>query len=161
MRRALFRPASPRLPDRRRRVMGEGMTKPRTMPDSRTRRVEALALARAAQGPDLVIGVVGAVGSGTSSIARVLRRLLGRAGVPAIAIRARDVLERAAPLDWAAAMAEPPMRRFGALQDIGSRLRHENDNAFVAAGMIAGIHAARSEGGPLIALCDALRHPAE
>src|SRR5205085_6342945 len=69
--------------------------------------------------------------------------------------------ERAAPLDWAAATAEPPMRRFGALQEIGSRLRHENDNAFVAAGMITGIHAARSKGGPLIAICDALRHPAE
>src|SRR3954471_16700782 len=117
------------------------MTKARNMQPARPDRIEALAMARAAQGPDLVIGVVGAVGSGTSSVARVLGRLLARAGATTTAIRARDVLERAAPLDWAAASAEPPIRRFGALQAIGSRLRHENDNAFVAAGMIAGIHA--------------------
>ncbi|MEN0074838.1 MAG: deaminase [Paracraurococcus sp.] len=137
------------------------MAKHRSMPKPQPGRVEALALARAAQGPDLVIGVVGAVGSGTSTVARVLRRLLGRAGADSVAIRASDVLARAAPLDWAAAMAEPPMRRFGGLQAIGSRLRHENDNAFVAAGMIAGIDAARAGGGPPIAVCDAIRHPAE
>src|SRR4051812_26316701 len=140
--------------------MGDGT--PMTQPPAKPGRIEALALARAAQGPDLVIGVVGAVGSGTSSVARVLGRLLARAGAATAAIRARDVLERAAPLDWAAASAEPPIRRFGALQAIGSRLRHENDNAFVAAGMIAGIHAARADApGPVIAICDALRHPAE
>lgn len=140
------------------------MAKPQAMSPGRTRRIEALALARAAQGPDLVIGVVGAVGSGTTSVARVLRRLLGRGDAEPAAIRARDVLERVAPLAWAAASAEPPIRRFGALQEIGSRLRQENDNAVVAAGMIAGIHAARAArppGTPLIAICDALRHPAE
>ena len=140
--------------------MGDGT--PLTQPPARPGRIEALALARAAQGPDLVIAVVGAVGSGTSSVARVLGRLLARTGAASVAIRARDVLEPAAPLDWAAAGAEPPIRRFTALQAIGSRLRHENDNAFVAAGMIAGIHAARSEKpGPVVAICDALRHPAE
>ena len=139
------------------------MTKPLSRPPARPGRIEALALAREAQGPDLVIAVVGAVGSGTSSVARVLARLLARAGVETTAIRARDALERAAPLEWAAAAAEPPIRRFTALQAIGSRLRHENDNAFVAAGMIAGIHAARAGRGPgpVIAICDALRHPAE
>ena len=115
------------------------MTKPLSRPTARAGRIEALALAREAQGPDLVIAVVGAVGSGTSSVARVLGRLLARAGAATVAIRASSVLERAAPLDWAAASAEPPIRRFVALQEIGSRLRHENDNAFVAAGMIAGI----------------------
>ncbi|WP_165943418.1 hypothetical protein [Roseicella aquatilis] len=133
----------------------------RGMPQGGTGRVEALALARAAQGPDLVIGVVGAVGAGTSTIGQVLRRLLARAGTESRGIRASDVLAQAAPLDWAAAMAEPPIRRFGALQAIGSRLRRENDNAFVAAGMVAAIHAARRPGAPLVAVCDAIRHPAE
>ena len=136
------------------------MSTPRSNPAG-TGRIEALALARAAQAPDLVIGVVGAVGAGTSTLARVLQRLLGRDGTAARLSRARDVLERAAPGDWAAAMQAPPIRRFGALQAIGSRLRHENDNAFVAAGMIADLHAARPGAGPLVAICDALRHPAE
>src|SRR3954451_7981701 len=127
--------------------MGDGT--PMTQPPTKPGRIEALALARAAQGPDLVIAVVGAVGSGTSSVARVLGRLLARAGAATVAIRARSVLEGAAPLDWAAASAEPPIRRFVALQEVGSRLRHANDNAFVAAGMIAEIHAARAAGiGP-------------
>lgn len=124
-------------------------------------RVDALAMARAAQSPDMVIGLVGAVGAGASSVGRVLRRLLSRSGCESVAIRARDVLQRAAPLAWAAAESEPPIRRFRALQEIGSRLRQENDNAFVAAGMIGAIHAARAAGGPVVAVCDALRHPAE
>lgn len=123
--------------------------------------IRALDLARAAQSPDLVIGLVGAVGAGVSSVGRVLRRLLDRAGCDSVAIRASTVLQGAAPPDWAAAAAAPPIRRFRALQEIGSRLRRENDHAFVAAGMIAEIHAARAAGRPLVALCDALRHPAE
>ncbi|MDO9712320.1 hypothetical protein [Paracraurococcus lichenis] len=130
-------------------------------PRKRPERIEALALARAAQSPDLVIGLVGAVGAGVSSVGRVLQRLLARAGCASVPVRAREVMQRAAPGDWAAAAADLPIRRFRALQEIGSRLRQDNDNAFVAAAMIAEIHRARAAGGPLVAVCDALRHPAE
>ena len=75
-----------------------------------------------------MIAVVGAVGSGTSSVARVLGRLLARAGMRTVAIRARDVLERAAPLDWAAAGAEPPVPAGSTLdpQAVSARPRDRN-----------------------------------
>ena len=124
----------------------------------------SLALAREAQSKDLVIGVVGAAGSGTSWAAEIMKRLLRRGGINSQIIKARSVLQAANPTGWAAAAQKSGMERAEAFQKIGDGLRRNNDNAFVAAGLISEIAKQRTSASaaePLIVICDSLRHPDE
>lgn len=126
--------------------------------------LRALAMARDAQAHDCVIGIVGAAGSGTSWIAAILRRLLARGGTDAQILRSRAVLQAANPTGWRAAERKSGMERATAFQEVGDALRRGNDNAFVAAGLVARIAALRGQGAPaapLVVICDSLRHPDE
>ena len=130
--------------------------------------VRALEHARAAQSGFLAIGIVGAVGAGTSWTGRVLCRLLGREGVRAAIVTARQGLAAASGGAWAAAealAATDPIGAARALQVLGDALRARHDHAFIASAMIAQIAGLRAEGGaaaaPAVVVCDSLRHPAE
>ena len=128
-------------------------------------RVESLKVARAAQSGLLVIGIVGAVGAGTSWTARVLKRLLTRRNVRAVIIKARDGIAAAVGKDWDTALAlrnTDPLAAASQLQELGDKLRARHDNAIVASAMIAEIvrHLAGEE-PPAVMICDSLRHPAE
>jgi deoxycytidylate deaminase len=130
--------------------------------------VKALDLARAAQSGFLVIGVVGAVGAGASWVARALCRLLGRRGIPAEIVTAREGLALASGPAWAAAEAlgeTDPIGAVRGLRALSDGLRARHDHAFAASAMIARIAALRAgdEGGapPAVVVCDSLRHPAE
>lgn len=127
-------------------------------------KLDALNFALEVQSKDLVIGVVGAAGSGTSWAAEVMKRILFRSGVASTIIKARDVLEAADPNGWEEAKQKSGMARAEAYQKVGDILRKHNDNAFVAAGLIANIARVRSKkeaSAPLVIICDSLRNPDE
>lgn len=136
-----------------------------SLPPASPLKVSSLDKARAAQDDLLVIGVVGAVGSGTSWTARVLKRLLRNRKTPAEIVTARSGLERAAGARWEEAIRlkpTEPVRSATTLQAIGDELRQRNDNAFVASAMIARIvELLDSAERPKVVICDSLRHPDE
>lgn len=127
--------------------------------------VRALDDARGAQTNFIVIGVVGAVGAGTSWTARVLQRLLKRRDIVAEIVTARAGLADASGEAWNHAQLlkdTAPMKAAQTLQSIGDTLRTDHDDAFVASAMIARIAASRNaEPTPTVVICDSLRHPAE
>lgn len=127
--------------------------------------VKALDLAHAAQSDFLVIGIVGAVGSGTSWTAEVLKRLLERRGVSTKIIKARDGISKLAECDWKEALTfkdTNPIKMAEMLQEAGDRLRQRHDNSIVASAMISEIHSfLGGTNPPKLVICDSLRHPSE
>jgi deoxycytidylate deaminase len=126
--------------------------------------VQALDLAQRSRSEFLLIGIVGAVGSGNSWTGQVLERLLAQRGIRSKTIKARTVLRKARPAPWEAAEALARTKPFDAaaqFQSIGDELRQRHDHAFVASGFIAEIEAMRAAGCPPVVICDSLRHPDE
>jgi deoxycytidylate deaminase len=129
------------------------------------KKIESLTTARNAQSDLLVLGIVGAVGAGTSWTARVLKRLLERRGVRAEIVKARDGIQKAVGRAWKEALAlraQDPVRAAEKLQELGDSLRERHDDSIVATAMIAEIVGhLDSSAPPSVLICDSLRHPAE
>jgi hypothetical protein len=129
-----------------------------------TEAVQALDLARRSRSEFLLIGIVGAVGSGNSWTGQVLERLLAQRGMRPKTIQARTVLRKAAPALWEAAeilASTKPLDAAAQFQSIGDELRQRHDHAFVASGFIAEIEGMRATERPAVVICDSLRHPDE
>jgi deoxycytidylate deaminase len=133
---------------------------------------------------ELVVAVVGHVGSGTSTVADALQRLLESAGLAGgrydvVILKARDVIQA-----WAEASSRQipttgrhDLEAVEAFQDLGDEMRYTTkDNAAVAKGLIGRIRRTRAEktgvGDPGDApvkpdgkkrtyILDSIRHPAE
>ena len=132
---------------------------------------------------ELVFGIVGHVGSGTSIVAQDLREILAHQTVSdekqqAIVLKARKVIE-----SWASAHSEdlptqdtPMMEAVSRFQDLGDQMRSTGDHAAVARGLIRLIREQRAifqgtevtedepvnpDGKPRAYILDSLRHPAE
>ena len=137
---------------------------PSAAPDTRPR-ITAIQEVKDAQSDLLVIGVVGAVGAGTSWTARVLKRLLENRGTTAEIVTAREAMEKAADDRWQAAQAlkaTDPVAAAIQLQSLGDDLRQQHDHAFMASAMIAKAESLlTSEQPPGVIICDSLRHPDE
>ena len=128
------------------------------------KKISPLEFVEKAQTRDLVIGVVGAAGSGTSWIAQVLKRLLQRESIHPIIIKASCILENAHKNEWSEAKNFSVDKKIKRYQDIGDEFRKNNDNSIVAAGMMNEILIRRGEHAsetPFIVICDSLRNPAE
>ena len=128
-------------------------------------RLGALRQAEDAQSTFLVVGIVGAVGAGTSWTARVLKRLLTRRSANAEILTAREAIHRAARERWDNAQlqkATAPIKAAIELQSIGDDLRARHDNEFIASAMIAKVEQLLTNGAlPDVAIFDSLRHPDE
>ncbi len=132
---------------------------------------------------ELVFGIVGHVGSGTSTVANDLCEILGAQSVEgeqqqAVIVKARNVIE-----GWAMAHSEtlptdstPMMEAVSRFQDLGDQMRSSGDHAAVARGLIRNIREQRAtfqgtevaeeepvnpDGKPRAYILDSLRHPAE
>lgn len=131
---------------------------------------------------ELIFGIVGPVGSGTSEVATALENLLRGKGFVVSRIAARDLITR-----WAEAQGKEvppdsqPMKQTRALQDAGDDMRKEaangsGDGAAVALRMIGEIRKLRADqmstslvpgeaiepdGGSRAYILDSLRNPAE
>ncbi len=132
---------------------------------------------------ELVFGIVGHVGSGTSTIANKLGLILKNQTVngktqEVVILKARDVIE-----SWAKTRAKqlpssdtPKMKAVEAMQDLGDSMREEGDHAAVALGLIHQVREQRArlqqmdlekdtpvipDGTPKAYILDSLRHPAE
>ncbi len=132
---------------------------------------------------ELVFGIVGHVGSGTSTVADNLRDILAAQSIEGVSyqcenIRAREVIE-----EWADQAGEhyPKERPFTIsnverFQDLGDMMRSSGDHAAVAKGAIRRIRNKRAEfqniqvsdddpvvpdGQPRAYILDSVRHPAE
>ncbi len=122
-------------------------------------------LALANQSNILVIGIIGAVGAGTSWSARVLHRLLARRKIDATIVTARAGLAAAAPSAMELVdrlKSRDRVRAAQRMQEIGDGLRKRHGNSFVASAMIKQVHSLRTQpGAPRVFICDSLRHPDE
>ncbi len=120
--------------------------------------VKSLKIAQEAQSRLLVVGIVGAVGAGTSWTARVLQRLLEHRKVPASIIKARDGIAAAVGEKWDTALAlrsTDPLTAASQLQELGDKLRADHDNAIVASAMISEIVRCQAEENPpKVMICD-------
>jgi deoxycytidylate deaminase len=132
---------------------------------------------------ELVFGIVGHVGSGTSTVANDLCNILAGQTVDeeqqeAVILKARSVIE-----GWAKANSEnlptddtPRMEAVSRFQDLGDEMRAAGDHAAVARGLIRLIREQRAtfqgtevaeeepvnpDGKPRAYVLDSLRHPAE
>lgn len=132
---------------------------------------------------ELVFGIVGHVGSGTSTVANDLCDILASQTVDeeqqeAVILKARSVIE-----GWAKANTEdlptddtPKMEAVSRFQDLGDKMRAAGDHAAVARGLIRLIREQRAtfqgtevaeeepvnpDGKPRAYVLDSLRHPAE
>lgn len=132
---------------------------------------------------ELVFGIVGHVGSGTSTAAESLRDILETAGSGdarrnVSILKARDVIA-----SWAnhhgeqlPAETDPKMKQVERYQDLGDLMRKNGDHAAVARGLIRNIRMRRAElqstpldetkpvvpdGSPRAYILDSIRHPAE
>ncbi len=137
---------------------------------------------RAERSRELVLAVVGHVGSGTSSVAKALRQALRQAsnqGYDVHILKARDVIE-----EWVGHIEphrlpqrpdQPTIEYTQKLQDCGDRMR-QSDLAAIALQLIRKIRATRAEKQnraadgsdaiypdetPRAYIIDAIRHPAE
>lgn len=124
---------------------------------------------------ELVFGVVGPVGSGTSEIAKALKQLLEQKQYTATIIKARDIITA-----WAQEKGKPipvasKMEQVVALQDAGDEMR-KSDSGAIAVKFIEAIRSerARQKGEDVLAdiaiepdgkkrayILDSLRNPAE
>lgn len=94
---------------------------------------------------EIVFGVVGPVGSGTSEIAEALETLMGKAGYDTSILKARDVIAEAAARSAVPIPTEPGLEQTKALQDAGDRIREgTGDNAAVAVGLIKEVRSRRA-----------------
>lgn len=127
---------------------------------------------------ELVFGIVGPVGSGTSEVASALEKLLAQRAYSVKPVAARDLITQ-----WAIAQGreippdEQPMKQAIELQNAGDDIRRESDDgAAVALLMISEIRRLRAEqtrvalkpgqaiepdGGTRAYVLDSLRNPAE
>ena len=132
---------------------------------------------------ELVFGIVGHVGSGTSMIAEQLEKILedliiGDVQQDTKILKARKVIE-----SWATSNGEKLPRNDNALmanvkvfQDLGDKMRSAGDHAAVARGMVRQIRETRAslqdsivdvekpvvpDGKPRAYILDSIRHPAE
>lgn len=126
---------------------------------------------------ELVFGVVGPVGSGTSEIAQALESLLQKAGYDATVLKARTTIETAANRAGITIPSSPRLAQSKALQDVGDKIREgSKDNAAVAVGLISEIRTMRAtkqstspkvgepvspDGEKRAFILDSLRHPHE
>jgi deoxycytidylate deaminase len=126
---------------------------------------------------EIVFGVVGPVGSGTSEVAEALHRFLGDSGYDAAVFKARDVI-----IEWASEVGHDlsgagRMEQTQALQDAGDELRRiSKTNAAVAVRLMAKIRSHRAsatnveakigeaitpDSKPRAYILDSLRNPGE
>ncbi len=132
---------------------------------------------------ELVFGIVGHVGSGTSTVANDLCEILSQQQSDeyrqeAVVLKARSVIEA-----WALSQGQqlptddtPKMEAVQRFQDLGDKMRSSGDHASVARGLIRLIRESRAnfqgeevndnepvkpDGKPRAYILDSLRHPAE
>lgn len=142
--------------------------------DSKAR--DARELVRELVSREIVFGVVGPVGSGTSEIAQALDHFLNSSGYDSKILKARDVI-----LEWAPKLeieipTSPRMAQTEALQDAGDAIRLHAGNSAIAVGLIEQIRlrraasigltakdgeAVRPDDKPRAYVLDSLRNPAE
>lgn len=109
------------------------------------KRVPAGDIVRGLISTEMVFGVVGPVGSGTSEVAEALEEFLDRAGYEAKILKARDVITAWAAVNEIAIPTCPKMAQTQALQDAGDRLRFDTrDNAAVALRLIRDVRSNRA-----------------
>lgn len=103
------------------------------------------ALVRGMVSNEIVFGVVGPVGSGTSEIAETLDSYLRDSGYGSRVFKARDVIMKWAERSDFKIAADSPMSQTELLQDAGDELRRSTtDHAAVALRVIADIRAHRA-----------------
>jgi len=144
-------------------------TRQQDIPDRARRIVRELA------SNELVFGVVGPVGSGTSEIAKSLERFLKDKGYAAAIIKARDVIAEWATKTGFVIDKEDEIKEVVSLQNAGDAMR-ESDVGAVAIGAIKAIRQVRAkqtgktfadgeavdpDGNPRAFIIDSLRNPAE
>jgi deoxycytidylate deaminase len=125
---------------------------------------------------ELVFGVVGPVGSGTSEVAEALESFLDKAGYVAVTLKARDVITICSENGGGVIPGESKMDQTEALQDAGDAFRLNSGVSAVAVSLIEQIrfHRASSIGVPIkegeavrpddkkrAYILDSLRNPAE
>lgn len=145
-------------------------------PANDQRRRDARELVSELVSREIVFGVVGAVGSGTSEVAEALKQFLDDAGYVAEIIKARDVIADLAPNHGVTIPAEPKMAQTVALQDAGDAIRKQAGHSAVAVGMIEKVRGKRASSTGQVAVAgeavrpddrrrayilDSLRNPAE
>lgn len=123
---------------------------------------------------ELIFGVVGPVGSGTSEIAETLQEFIGKENSEIL--KAREIIAENAPTLGKTIPDEPGIEQTIALQDAGDAMRLTNGHASVAVGFIEKIRAKRADfkgedassekaikpdGNFRAYILDSLRHPAE
>src|SRR5678816_1598582 len=96
---------------------------PLKQPANDQNRRDARELVRELVSREIVFGVVGAVGSGTSEVAEALKKFLGDVGYDAEIIKARDVIDDLAAAHGVSIPSAPKMTQTVALQDAGDAIR--------------------------------------
>ncbi|MDB5683679.1 MAG: bpiD [Sphingomonas bacterium] len=139
-------------------------------------RRDAQELVRGLVSRELVFGVVGPVGSGTSEVAEALERFLEEAGYEAKILKARDVITNWAAVQNMPLLSSSKMGHTEALQDAGDQLRLSQGNAAIAVGLIDQVRlkraasiglevkngeAVRPDDNKRAYIFDSLRNPAE
>jgi deoxycytidylate deaminase len=140
-------------------------------------------LVRQQASQELVFGIVGHVGSGTSTIAEQLVTILEDQDVNGIKQEAKILKARTVIESWAKANdealpdeSEPPMAKVKRYQDLGDSMRSHGDHAAVARGLVRQVRMTRAtmqngtmddeqpvlpDGKPRAYILDSIRHPAE
>lgn len=130
-----------------------------------TKAVRSLDLAQEAQSKLLIIGIVGAVGSGTSWTSEILKSHLEKRHMSASIVKARSGISKLVGTEWEKALelrTSDPIKMAESLQELGDRLREQHDHAIVASAMIAEIdELLEKNSSTKVVICDSLRHPAE
>ncbi|RYD86017.1 MAG: hypothetical protein EOP84_00385 [Verrucomicrobiaceae bacterium] len=141
------------------------------------------ALIRERASRELVFGVVGHVGSGTSTIAKSLEGVLNSLEFDGTKVKAVTIQARTVITDWATRRSEnlpsdndPKMENVQRYQDLGDLMRSGGDHAAVARGAIVKVREQRAamqnvelrtdepvvpDGNPRAYILDSIRHPAE
>lgn len=137
---------------------------------------DARELVRELVSREIVFGVVGPVGSGTSEIAEALEKFLSDAGYDAKILKARDIISSWAPKVDINIPDAPRMAQTEALQNAGDAIRLSAGNSAIAVGIIEQIRLRRAAAIGLEAkdgeavrpddklrayIIDSLRNPAE
>lgn len=140
-------------------------------------------LVRQQSSQELVFGIVGHVGSGTSTIADQLVTILEDQKINGIKQEAEILKARLVIESWAKAndeplpdKSEPRMVQVKRYQDLGDSMRSQGDHAAVARGLVRQVRITRAamqngtlddeqpvlpDGKPRAYILDSIRHPAE
>lgn len=119
---------------------------------------------------ELVIGLVGHAGAGTSTAAERIDVLLDRAGYTVVTIKFSDLIRQIdtreiPPLGEGAKKGVSRFARATTLQDRGDEIRRTHGDHSLAVAAIARLKAKRGEAAPgerkLAFILDSLKHPAE